>query len=89
MSGTHLNPYLVGGGGIRAGVLPEPRELLLQPGVGGVAQAVDDRRGQEDPNHGDDRDQGQHDERGRVLLLSSVRQNPEFAFLQNRREGAL
>lgn len=88
MNRTQQNPYLVGVGGIWAWVLPQFRELLLQPGVGGVAQTVDDTGGQEDPNHGHDRDQGQHDERGRVLLLCSVWQKLEFAFLQNRREGA-
>lgn len=57
-------PYLVGGSGIWAGVVPQAGELILQPGGGGVAQTVDDTGGQEDPDHGHDRDQGQHDERG-------------------------
>lgn len=80
--------YLVGAGGIWAQAAPQSRELLLQPVVRAVSQAVDDAGCQEDPHDGHEGDQGEHDELGGVFGFCLVRQKPEFAFLQNRRGGA-
>lgn len=82
--GKEEQPYLVGGGGVRAGG-PQSREPLLQPVVRAVPQAVDGSGGQEDPHDGGHGDQREHRELRGVFLGCPMRQKLDFAFLQNRR----
>lgn len=79
--------YLVGVGGIWARVPRQSRELLLQPVVSAVSQAVDDAGRQQDPHDGHDGDQGKHHELGGVVPRCLVRQRLDSASLQTG-EGA-
>lgn len=73
--------YLVGCGGVRARVARQAPQLLPEPVVRVVAQAVDDPRGQQDAQDGSNGQQREHQELGRVLLLRGARWELELAFL--------
>ena len=79
--------YLVGVGGVWAWVPHQSRELLLQPVVRAVSQAVGDAGRQQDPRDGHDGDQGEHHELGGVVRHCLVRQRLDAASLQTG-EGA-
>lgn len=81
--------YLVGCGGVGARVARQAPELLPEPAVRVVAQAVDDPRGQQDAQDGSSGQQREHQELSRVLRLRlrGARGELELAFLWSRREA--
>ena len=88
MAPRKVSLYLVGVGGIWARVTHQSGELLLQPVVRAVSQAIDDAGRQQDPHDDHDGDQGEHHELGGVLPRCLVRQKLDSASLQTG-EGAV
>lgn len=74
--------YLVGSRAVRA---RGPPQLLLEPVVRAMTQAVDGPRGQEDAHDGRHGEEGEHRELGGVLGVPLLRPGLQLAPLQERR----